>query len=318
MHQMHAGRTIWIARCGLSTPCYTLAMEWWFLAAVGGAIASGIGAFTIKVVAKNGYDSELYIFYSAVISVLLILPVAFWLSGWHAMAWGAMGFAFVGGMIAATVGIMKVYALRYIDTTIYFPLYKLLSPAFAILAGLLLFGERFSWLEWLGLLMGLFVPLVLITPAERLRQTNLTLGLILVGITSVATAFTAVFNQYAVNLSGGDVYWITVFTSLGIMLGAMLTSLYKRGWVSYRTSFAEHTTLKLLHISFWRSVVMSIAFILFLFGLTLGGDLGVVYTIYSLSILVPIVLAIYYYSEHWNWQKVAAVAFSVAALVLLG
>jgi uncharacterized membrane protein len=45
-----------------------------------------------------------------------------------------------------------------------------------------------------------------------------------------------------------------------------------------------------------------------------GGTLGVVQTINSMYILIPIVLAIYFYKEHWNAQKMLAVVLSVVAL----
>lgn len=292
-------------------------MELWFLMTVIAALASGIGSFTLKVVAKHGYDSELYIFYSAVFSILLSIPIALVVTGWHEVSWWALLCAFVGGIVAAVVGIMKVYALRYIDTTIYFPLYKLLSPLLVIIGGVFLFVEQFSLLEWIGLIMGLLVPLLLITPAEHRRQNNLLLGLVLVGITGVLSALVAIFNKYAVDLSGGDVYWISASAALGIALGATLVALNKRGWHSHLRSFREHTTKRLLWVSWWRSLLMCTAFVLYLYGLSLGGELGIVYTIYSLSILVPIIMAIFYYKEHWNVQKVAAIVLSVAALALL-
>ena len=50
---------------------------------------------------------------------------------------------------------------------------------------------------------------------------------------------------------------------------------------------------------------------------SLGGSLGIVYTINSLYILIPITLSIMFYNEHWNLRKVTAIALSIAALWLL-
>ncbi len=49
-----------------------------------------------------------------------------------------------------------------------------------------------------------------------------------------------------------------------------------------------------------------------------GGPLGIVYTITSIYILIPIILSIIIYKEHWNTQKVVAIVVSILALGLLG
>jgi len=34
--------------------------------------------------------------------------------------------------------------------------------------------------------------------------------------------------------------------------------------------------------------------------------------------LIPIVLAVIFYNEHWNWQKAAAIGLSIVSLAFLG
>jgi len=47
------------------------------------------------------------------------------------------------------------------------------------------------------------------------------------------------------------------------------------------------------------------------------GTLSIVYTVQSLYILIPIILSIIIYKEHWNARKVVAIILSIAALALL-
>ena len=47
------------------------------------------------------------------------------------------------------------------------------------------------------------------------------------------------------------------------------------------------------------------------------GSLGVVYAIQSLYILIPIILSIVIYKEHWNVRKIFAIILSLAALAFL-
>jgi uncharacterized membrane protein len=55
-----------------------------------------------------------------------------------------------------------------------------------------------------------------------------------------------------------------------------------------------------------------------LFAFSEGGSLSVVQTIHSMYILIPIVLAVIFFKEHMNWQKVVAIVFSVVSLAFLG
>ena len=47
------------------------------------------------------------------------------------------------------------------------------------------------------------------------------------------------------------------------------------------------------------------------------GPISTTYAINSTYILIPIVLSIWYYGEHWNARKVIAIGLSVVAVVLL-
>jgi len=58
--------------------------------------------------------------------------------------------------------------------------------------------------------------------------------------------------------------------------------------------------------------------LLILFAYGSGGTLGLVQTIHSLYIIIPIILAIIFYNEHWNMPKAVAVLMSIVALGFLG
>jgi drug/metabolite transporter (DMT)-like permease len=48
-----------------------------------------------------------------------------------------------------------------------------------------------------------------------------------------------------------------------------------------------------------------------------SGPVSTTYAINSTYILIPIILSIWYYGEHWNARKVIAIALSIGAVVLL-
>ena len=292
-------------------------MELWFILAVGASITAGFAAFTVKVVAKREYNSELYIFNSAIGALLLSVLIAIAIFGFSNLHWFAILIAFIGGALASFSQILKVYALRYIDTTIYFPLFKVISPLIAIIFGLMFFGEVFSAPEWAGLILGLLVPLLLITKAEHRRQNNLIRGLVLVLVTGVISAIVAGFNKYATGLSS-DVFWLMASASLGVLLGSLAIIIHKKGLHNLLETIKGESSRGLVAASALRAVFITVSFGLTLYSFSLGGPLGIVYTIHSLYILIPIVFSIIFYKEHWNLQKIGAIILSVVALALLG
>ncbi len=292
-------------------------MELWFIASVTAAVLAGVSNFFFKIAAKKEYNSELFMIISGFCSVIFVVGglLVFQQSLLTNKVLAALVFGF--GFLAALAGVMKIYALRYIDSTIYFPLFKLLAPAIAIVAGVALFGESFDWLEWLGMLVGLLVPLMLITKSENGRQNNLALGLLLVLITGVLSAVVAIMNNYAID-TGMSILETLLFTVLGIFCGAMTLFIYKHGFAGVVRTISDHFNYGVALIAGLRSLFISVSVGLSFYAYTVGGTLAVVQTIHSMYILIPIVLAIIFYNEHWNLQKATAIILSVASLALLG
>jgi len=296
---------------------YTAQMELWFVASVVGAALSGISNFTFKQAAVRGYNSELFSMYAGATSVVLVslFLLAFPQLITNIPWWAVL--VFLVGMLSAVSGILKVYALRYIDATIYFPLFKLLAPLLAIIAGVTLLGERFTTWEWFGMAVGLLVPLMLITKAEDNRQNNLVLGLVLVVVTGAISALAATVAKFAIDASMAATValWYTV---LGILVGSILSIAYKTGVPKMIDLAKSESSWGLVRSAMTRSIFIATSVGLMFYAFSAGGTLAVVQTIHSMYILIPIVLAIIFYNEHWNVQKVLAIVLSVASLALLG
>lgn len=292
-------------------------MELWFWASVGSALFAGISNVYFKIAAARGYSAEVFSLLGSVLTVTLVVlinivfPEQFFGFGWVSML------LFVGGFIAATTGIMKVYALRYIDTTIYFPLFKLLAPLLAIVMGVTLFDESFTLEEWLGLAIGLVIPLLLITKAENHRQNNLLAGLLLILVTGVFSAGVAAINKFGIDL-GISVFVTFLYMALGLLVGNIISVGVKNGFGSLFYSIISETSNGLVIAAGMRALLISISVALTLFAYAEGGPLAITQTIHSMYILIPIVLSIIFYNEHWNTQKVIAIVLSIAALGLLG
>lgn len=288
-------------------------METWLILAIISSVFSGLSAFILKIVAKSNESSELHVLYSGLFSILIFIPAALYMSGIDNIHLIALGLAIFSGAAASVSIVFKVYALRHIDTTIYFPLFKIISPLLAILFGALFFQEKFTQLEWVGLIISLLIPLLLITRSEQDRQNNLALGILLILFTGTIASLVATLNKYITDIYDSAL-WISACSSLGVLLGSSLLTLHKHGYTEFKQTILTHTTKKTLIFSIARGITINIAFITFLSTFYYGGSLGIVYTITSMYILIPIVLAIFFYNEHWNLRKITAIVLSVVAL----
>ena len=292
-------------------------MEVWFISALVGALFAGLGNFYFKIAAQRGYNPQLFSLYGAAISLLPVAVVLIF-DPHPLFGYGATGFlALMSGVIIANTNIFKVKSLQFIDSTIYFPIFKILVPGMAIVAGVTLFHETFSKFEWLGMIVSMLVPLMLIGKAENNRQRNLTLGLVFLVISALTSAATAVINKYLIDESV-PLGIVLLYAAVGILIGTIGSISIKVGWRNISTTLKEETSSGLIITSGVRSTLVTVSFGLTLYAFSTGGPLAVVHTINSLYILIPIVLAIIFYNEHWNLQKVIAIVLSVAALALLG
>ena len=170
-------------------------------------------------------------------------------------------------------------------------------------------------LEWIGITLGVLVPLILINQAENNRQNNLRKGVILIIISGTLSAIGVSFNKLGADLFTSIFLFATVSNMFSTIFGAII---YKR-----RNSNSENISLYIKNRKFLTLVLIGtlaqiISFTTFLFAISYGGLLAVVYTITSLYIMIPIVLSIIFYGEHWNMKKVVAIVLSILAVGLMG
>lgn len=302
---------------GTKKPCYICVMEIWFIAAVMGAVFAGLSNFYFKIAASRNYDAELFSLYGGVISIVVIGSLMIFYPSPLFVAGGLfIALTTAGGFLIATNNIYKIFALRHIDATIYYPLYKILSPALAIVIGISLFQETFSFVEWSGLLISLAVPVLLITKTENGRQNNLVAGLLLVLLTGVFSAGSAALYKLAID-AGMTTIVVLFYASIGLFIGSLFTVWFKTGWRKLKLRIITETNPGLIFGAGMRAVLISASFGFMLYAFAHGGTLAIVQTIHSLYILIPIILAIIFYNEHWNLQKAIAIVLSVSALALL-
>lgn len=291
-------------------------MELWFILTVGSAVFAGVSFFFQKVVAERGYDAVLVNMYGALLSAIILAVVTLTFADFSGWSWYLILLVTLSGGLYALNGFMRVEALRCIDTAIYLPLYKTFGPMVAIILGVVIFEERFTTFEWLGLLVSLLVPLLLISRVEKLRQRNLVRGLWWLLITAVLSAFISMVDKLGAVTFANILLFATLADFAGALAGMLMYG-YRKGLRHFKREIVEETSSALLLLAVAAGTVQAASYGMVIFAYALGGPFGIVYTVHSLYILIPIVLAAIVYHEHWNVRKVLAIMLSIAALWLL-
>ncbi len=291
-------------------------MELWFILAVASAIFGGANAFMHKVIVERGLEVYSVTFLGVAFSALvLFLAVAIFGSWDHALHISLL-FALLGGTFFSLTLILKVDALRFIDSAIFFPIYKVAGPILVIAGGVFFFGETFSTIEWFGLAVSILVPIMLITKSENIRQKNLLKGILLLLVCAFVAAVSAILSKQGTNSTPNILIYIAA-GELFVATGAFFLLLKRWGRESVRQMKLTIQNARAFRIVAWIAILNSFSAAAGVSALYFDGPLGIVYTIGSLYTLIPIILSIIYYHEHWSVRKITAIILSLAAIAFL-
>lgn len=289
--------------------------ELWFVYSILSAILGGLNIFMTKVAVERKYDGTVFSTVVSVVSTIILIVTVIVTGDYQWLPW-LLVFLVVSNAICYMIGnIVRYEALGYVDTAIFYPLYKTLSPILVIIAGVLFFSETFNHKEIIGLTLSITVPLLLISSKENSRQKNLYRGLQLLVVASllatVAAATLKLASSYDVSM-----WLLSAFAHLMMVAVGVGMLLRKKTIIELRTQAATTPDKKYFLLVFLTGICHAFSFLFFMLALEVG-TISLVYTIQSLYILIPIVLSIIFYNEHWNTRKVVAIVVSIAALGLL-
>ena len=282
-------------------------METWFILAILSLFFSGTFVFVQKYGVENSLDIRIFtrwLQWGQLISALIM--------------WGVLGFStddfvlisllsIATGVIYLFVHLSRARSLENIDTTIFFPINKFLGPGIVAFVGVTVLGDSLGGWEYLGVALGLLVPLLLLDRFESSRQKNLKRGLQWLVIGTLISAC-GIFVSRAGALSAGDIWY---FVFLQAVVGVALLYVRRRGEDAPDDVQLEK---KVILFGLLGGVVnaMSIYCILKAFE---TGLVSVIYTINSFYILIPIILSVIIYKEHMNLRKALAIGLSIVAVI---
>jgi uncharacterized membrane protein len=288
----------------------------WFVFALLSAVFAGLHTFMVKVAAEKKYDTYLLGAFSSFVTAVLALILFIATSPDRFVPGSLYLFGIATGVLFASFTIARMEALKLIDAALFFPLYKVIGPAVVAVIGIFILKESITPAELIGIGLSCAVPLLLISREENHRQKNLRLGLILMAVGTVLASFSAAVNAVAVqgnaSLALPLVALANAFAAV-VHFGLFLSKHRKAGIRSQMRAFSTKTFLSM---SFANGVVQLLSFYFLLLALV-DSNLSIVYSINAHYILIPVLLSVWLYKEHWNKQKAAALVLSMLALVLL-
>ena len=207
----------------------------------------------------------------------------------------------------------RMESMKNIDSVLFFPIFKTISPIFVTICGLLIFQESLSTKEIIWIIVGITVPLLLVTTREKKRQVNLKRGLIFLLYSSLLVLVSTLMIKWASELSLD----IPLFVFISA-IAWIFTS-----WLSYKWFKKQHKK-KWIDREYNTKNIYSFAALLGFFNVTsfytftkaLEGNLAVAFTINSFSILIPIILSIIFYKDHFDMKKAFVILLSIISIIL--
>lgn len=288
----------------------------WFTLAIASGVFAGLHSFGLKVATERKYDSYLL---NAGAAGTSFLGALLWFAvtrSWSDVPTSLILYGIVGGALYITLSVMRSEALYFIDATIMFPLYKVVGPASVALIGILFLHEKIVSHELVGIALSCAVPLLLISRQEHFRQKNLRLGLILTVTSTLIASISVWVNTYAVRIySDASLPLVVISHGCVFFFGLALFLRTHPPHAMYR-AVSAHLTRTFVLFVIGIGIIQFLAFYLLLLAIR-GGDLSLVYSINAHYILIPVILSIWFYGEHWNGQKAFAIVMSIMSLILL-
>lgn len=286
-------------------------MENWIILAIISAILTGLANFWIKVSVERWYNVNSYALYANFLSFVLFSLIL--LFQWK-LIWTLQNssifillLAFINISLLTLSVPSRAKSLENIDTVIFYPIYKTIGPILVTFVSYFLIKETLALKEFLWVIVWIFVPLLLITRTENRIQKNLMLWLVFIWVTVFMTSIAQVMPKI-IQIQGLD---IDTFLLLAFLVG----SIFSYGVLQVHEKKSE-TKKKKAPIFFWILLWLFHFGSMYCYTHALTGNLAIVFTINSFSILIPIILSILFYKEHFSFKKWIVIALSIISVLL--
>ena len=284
-------------------------METYLIYAVASALIAWLHNFALKVAAVKNYNVSVINKYSYLIWVFFWF-IYFLINFMHYEVWNIlliMLLSFIGSFLYSLSVFSRIKSMKNIDSVIFFPLYKTFWPIIVTFIAIFFFKETLNLKELFWIMVGIWVPLLLITKKENNIQKNLLVWIIFVLITAILTAISTSTSKEIMHWYYNVPFYILFVNIFWALFSYITFSFNKKNNHKYHNKWV----IKFSILS-WMLHFLSF----FIFIKALEWNYAIVFTINSFSILVPIILSIFFFKEHFNLRKFIVIMLSIISILL--
>jgi uncharacterized membrane protein len=280
----------------------------WLVFAILASFLVGLFSFVNKISVERDHSEKLSLIFLYVNQVILSF-LAVVLFGNFSFDGRTFLIAVISGSLIVLVFKSRFFALKYLDSAVYFTNFRIFSSTMLLFVGILFFGDELTVREVVGFILGIIIFLLLIDKNRvKNREYKKAMKALLVGIIGI-TLFGVIMKL--VSLGGANILNFIFYQSL---VSFVFTFLLFSKDIFRKETYQQSNRREIFGFSIFQAFVQIINPVLFLHALSLGADLGIAYKVLSYSILIPIMLAILFYKEKVNKKKVVAFVLTIISL----
>jgi len=194
-------------------------METWIIWAIVSAITSWLYNFWFKIITQRKYST----YYSTLWSYSVASFIAFifllfdGFSGFKNInIFLLLSLAFGNILFFYLSVLTRIKSMENIDNVIFYPLYKTFWPILVTLISIFYFKESLDFYESLWIVLGICIPLLLISRAESKLQKNLFLWIMFMLLTALVWAVAPIFVKLANNQWFDTMTYVFISFVIGI------------------------------------------------------------------------------------------------------
>ncbi|MBN2297637.1 MAG: EamA family transporter [Deltaproteobacteria bacterium] len=284
-------------------------MKSWYILAITALMLFGIERFLYKVSAERRCNTA-WTMFSFMTTVAVISTTLFFLSDRHIPD---LQFLFMISLINSAAfflgTVSQIEALKCIPTNIAYPIIRL-NTILVVLFSTMYFKDQLSTAQILGIIIAICVIFWMTSHSYggETASRQVTKGLVLTGIALFSGAVAAISSKFAAvntNTLG--------FIALSYIMGSFFSLFSRKGLHSN----AVNSNLKdAVIIGIGMGLVNIGGFYCFLSALRTG-PLSIIITVVGMHFIVAIVLSSFIYREKIALSRIAGIALTVIALVLM-
>ncbi len=283
-------------------------METWFIYWLSSIFITGLFTFSSKISVEKNHNPNLVTFYSAVVAFIT------WIAFFVLTKWTSVNFALevllwaINWIAYLITNLTRIKSLKYIDTSIYFPIYKALWPILIIFASFFYFREKFTIYQDLWILLWIVVPLILVSKKSKSKNIKKWIIYLLFWLVS------SIFSSFAVKYA--SIFQVNIVLVVVISLFFQTIWSYTLlKWNSKQDIDFSHHHIKKIWIITW--ILNFLGFYSFTEAVNLSWSLWLVYVMQSLYIVIPIILSIIIYKEWFDLKKLIAIVLTITSIYFI-